>query len=132
MKKRFLSLALIGTFILTFSSVCYAGEYNFSNKKHSVDSNTWSYVGSAMKDSDTEYAELKITKIYDANGLDSNYTYIYAKATVNGTSTLIKKGDWRQVPIPSDYQKKGKGIMLYCMGHDPKLDCQISGYWNVH
>lgn len=71
----FLALALV----FAMSSVCFAAEFNFSTQKKDVDSNSYSYIGSAKKDSTTDYAELKLTKIYKANGDDSSYSYVYAK-----------------------------------------------------
>lgn len=133
MKKRLYALVMAFTLMVSMSCVCYAAEYNFSGYKKSVDSNSWTYIGSATKDSTTTYGELKVTKMYDASGnLSSWYSQVYAKATSNGTSTLVTKGSWYTIPIPSSYQAAGKSVSLYCMGHDPSLDCKISGYWNVH
>ena len=67
-EKRFLSFGLVLALMVALSSVCFAEEFNFSNLKKSVDSNSWSYIGSATKDSATENGELKITKMYDADG----------------------------------------------------------------
>lgn len=124
----FLALALV----FAMSSVCFAAEFNFSTQKKDVDSNSYSYIGSAKKDSTTDYAELKLTKIYKANGDDSSYSYVYAKANSNGTQTLIQKGSWVNVPIPAGAQAAGRTVNLYCKGHNPSLDCKISGFWNVH
>ena len=63
-EKRFLSFGLVLALMVALSSVCFAEEFNFSNLKKSVDSNSWSYIGSATKDSATENGELKITKIW--------------------------------------------------------------------
>ena len=132
-KKRILSLSLVFILALSLSTVCFASEYNFTNLKLSVDSNSWSYIGSATKSSTTTDGELKITKIYDADGNESfMYTQVYAKATSDGISTLVTKGEWCDVPIPSAYQSTGQSVSLYCKGHIPWLDCKISGYWNVH
>ena len=106
---------------------------DFSNLKKSVDSNSWSYIGSATKDSATENGELKITKMYDADGNETSlYSQVYAKATSSGTSTLVTSGSWYDVPIPSSFQAASKSVSLYCKGHIPWIDCKISGYWNVH
>lgn len=79
--------------MVALSSVCFAEEFDFSNLKKSVDSNSWSYIGSATKDSATENGELKITKMYDADGNETSlYSQVYAKATSSGTSTLVTSG----------------------------------------
>lgn len=133
LKNRVFSLCLVFALALSLTTVCFAAEYNFSSYKKSVDSNSWSYIGAATKGSATTDGELKITKIYDADGNESSlFSQVYAKATTDGTSTLVTKGDWYDVPIPSAYQAAGKSVSLYCMGHIPWLDCKISGYWNVH
>lgn len=97
----------------------------------------WSSVleiySSATKDSATENGELKITKMYDADGNETSlYSQVYAKATSSGTSTLVTSGSWYDVPIPSSFQAASKSVSLYCKGHIPWIDCKISGYWNVH
>ena len=132
-EKRFLSFGLVLALMVALSSVCFAEEFNFSNLKKSVDSNSWSYIGSATKDSATENGELKITKMYDADGNETSlYSQVYAKATSSGTSTLVTSGSWYDVPIPSSFQGASKSVSLYCKGHIPWIDCKISGYWNVH
>lgn len=131
-EKRFLSFGLVLALMVALSSVCFAEEFNFSNLKKSVDSNSWSYIGSATKDSATENGELKITKMYDADGNETSlYSQVYAKATSSGTSTLVTSGSWYDVPIPSSFQAASKSVSLYCKGHIPWIDCKISGYWNV-
>lgn len=153
LKKRIIPLILLLAMLLSLSAyaasprvmtilpaisfdgttVCFAEEFNFSNLKKSVDSNSWSYIGSATKDSATENGELKITKMYDADGNETSlYSQVYAKATSSGTSTLVTSGSWYDVPIPSSFQAASKSVSLYCKGHIPWIDCKISGYWNVH
>ena len=46
-EKRFLSFGLVLALMVALSSVCFAEEFDFSNLKKSVDSNSWSYIGSA-------------------------------------------------------------------------------------
>lgn len=50
-EKRFLSFGLVLALMVALSSVCFAEEFNFSNLKKSVDSNSWSYIGSADRKS---------------------------------------------------------------------------------
>lgn len=64
--------------------------------------------------------------------VDSNYKQIYVKGTSLGTGVLVTKGSWVEVPIPSGSSIKGNNILLYGKGHNPSLDCYVSGYWNVH
>lgn len=112
-EKRFLSFGLVLALMVALSSVCFAEEFNFSNLKKSVDSNSWSYIGSATKDSATENGELKITKMYDADGNETSlYSQVYAKATSSGTSTLVTSGSWYDVPIPSSFQAASKSVSL--------------------
>ena len=40
-EKRFLSFGLVLALMVALSSVCFAEEFNFSNLKKSVDSNSW-------------------------------------------------------------------------------------------
>lgn len=116
-EKRFLSFGLVLALMVALSSVCFAEEFDFSNLKKSVDSNSWSYIGSATKDSATENGELKITKMYDADGNETSlYSQVYAKATSSGTSTLVTSGSWYDVPIPSSFQAASKSVSLYCKG----------------
>ena len=120
-EKRFLSFGLVLALMVALSSVCFAEEFNFSNLKKSVDSNSWSYIGSATKDSATENGELKITKMYDADGNETSlYSQVYAKATSSGTSTLVTSGSWYDVPIPSSFQAASKsGTFLGSIAKSP-------------
>lgn len=68
-EKRFLSFGLVLALMVALSSVCFAEEFNFSNLKKSVDSNSWSYIGSATKDSATENGELKSPKCMTLMGM---------------------------------------------------------------
>ncbi|MDR2044971.1 MAG: hypothetical protein LBQ15_11570 [Clostridium sp.] len=131
--KHFLSMSLVLALVFVMPSVCFAAEYDFSSVKKSVDSNSWSYIGSATKDKAGSVGEIKVTKMYDADGNESSsYSQVYAKATGNGTSKLVTKGSWYEVAIPAASQSQGSSVGLYCQGHTPWLDCKISGYWNVH
>lgn len=118
--------------VLLTSGVCLAAECNFTNDKKFVDSNSWTYVCSAVKDADGTLAAVKITTMYDANGKVASYQQVYVRATSSGAEKLVTKGTWIDVSIPSGSQKKGNAVALYCKGHNPSLDCYISGYWNVH
>ena len=130
MRKKILVL-LVLLFAFSIVGTCLAGELSF-NKKF-VDSNSWTLIGSAVKDSDGSYGEVRISKMYDSNQEEAaNYKKLKVKAAPNGNQTLVYKGDWCEVPIPLAYQLKGTSIQLFGMGNDPSLDCYITGYWNVH
>lgn len=129
--KRLFSISFVFVLILSASIGCFAGEQSFLLRF--VDSNQWSYITAATKDRNGTYGEIKVDAIYDADvSLDNNYSKVYAKATTDGTSTLVNRGEWVEVAIPSGYQSAGTEVKLYCMGHTPWLDCYINGLWNVH
>ena len=116
-EKRFLSFGLVLALMVALSSVCFAEEFDFSNLKKSVDSNSWSYIGSATKDSATENGELKITKMYDADGNETSlYSQVYAKATSSGTSTLVTSGSWYDVPFPPLFRQLAKVLACTARG----------------
>ena len=48
-EKRFLSFGLVLALMVALSSVCFAEEFDFSNLKKSVDSNSWSYIGDKVQ-----------------------------------------------------------------------------------
>ena len=101
-------------------------------KEKFVDSNSYTIITSAIKEDVSSTPEVKITAIYNANKEDCDYKKIYVKASSVGTEVLVTKGSWIEVPVPDSLNKAGNGIVLYGKGHDPKLDCYVSGYWNVH
>lgn len=131
-KKMKLTLCAI-LMIISSCKVCLAGEYDFSNIRKHVDSNSFSYIGVATKDSTSSTAALKVTRMYNPGG-GENYSFkkLYARATDTGNSTYVTKGKWVDITIPSSYRKVGSRVRLYCKGNNPSLDCDISGYWNVH
>ena len=116
-EKRFLSFGLVLALMVALSSVCFAEEFDFSNLKKSVDSNSWSYIGSATKDSATENGELKITKMYDADGNETSlYSQVYAKATSSGTSTLVTSGSCTMFPFPPLFRQLAKVLACTARG----------------
>ncbi len=128
-KKRLVLLVLLFSFSIV--GTCLAGELSF-NKKF-VDSNSWTLIGSAVKDSYGSYGEVRILKMYNANQEeDADYKKLKVKAAPNGEQTLAYKGRWCEVSIPLAYQLEGTSIQLFGMGNDSTLDCYITGYWNVH
>ena len=130
--RCFVSSGMAAVIVIAMSITCIAAESNFSNEKKFVDSNTYTSITYAVRDDVNSTPEVKITAIYDADKQDSNYKQIYVKASSFGTETLVTKGKWMDVPIPSIVNIKGNNIYLYGKGHNPSLDCYVSGYWNVH
>lgn len=128
--KRILSILSVFLLIAAMITIVSATEVSFA--KRYVDSNEWRYVTTAKKETETTTASILITAIYKADGSPSNYWRLYAKATNGGPSRYIEKNVWYSISIPDTYQKAGKYVSLYLMGHDPSLDCQVSGYWVVH
>ena len=118
-------LIMIGTVVGT-----NVAETQFSAKY--VDSNEFTYVCRAQQYSYSDYAALKITQIYKADGSTSNYKRVHCKSMLVDEVVLVEKGTWMDIPIHSSVKGAGKNNDLYAMGHDPSLDCKISGYWNVH
>ncbi len=131
-KKLFFTLGVAMILAMAIGITCFAAESNFSDEKIFVDSNQYTYITSAVKDNANSTPEVKITAIYDANKNDSDYRQIYVRGTSIGTSILVSKGSWVEVPIPSGANRVGNNILLYGKGHNPSLDCYVSGYWNAH
>lgn len=61
MRKCLISLCIAFVLMVNMHNTVDAAEYNFASMKKFVDSNQWTYVGTAAKDSSTSNAELKIT-----------------------------------------------------------------------
>lgn len=116
--------------IVSSITVAYAAETTFT--KRLVDSNSYSYITAATKETTSTTAAVNITDIYKADGSASSYTTVYVKATTTGTGSSVVKGSSYDIAIPSGYQAKGSYVSMYSQGNTPWLDCQISGYWNVH
>ena len=128
LKLRVSAICIICLSII-MTSICFANELSFNRKF--VDSNQYTTIGSATKSANGTYGEIKVQTIYNANLVDSGYQQVYAKV-LNGSAVLITRGSWYTVPIPSAYQHAGSNVLLKCKGHNPALDCYITGYWNVH
>lgn len=129
-KRRVFSVLIVIVLILSVTSVVFATEHTF--ERTHVDSNMWTFITSPSKSTFSTTGDLRITNLYTADGSNSNYRYVYAKATDNGSSVLAQKGYTTEVPIPAGYQSVGSYVRLYLMGHDPRLDCKASGTWSVH
>jgi hypothetical protein len=133
MKKRLVILIAITALLASmFSISAYANELQITKKY--VDSNTWTNVGSAVKTSTStySYATVKITALYKADGSSSGYQQLKVKVTLDGTSKVLTKGTNYDITLPSSHIYAGASISYYCMGNDPALDCQASGYFDSH
>lgn len=128
-KKIIVSIfVLVMLFAITITA--NAAEMLFTSKY--VDSNTYSEISTSTKQNSGSYGTVQITNIYKADGSSSDYQCVYCKATKNGEVKLVYKGNWVDLKLPGDYQMPGRGVTLFAMGHNPKLDCRISGYWSAH
>lgn len=130
MKKKLISILLTLAILVGTSVSTRANEVYYTERD--VDSNTYTKVIDASKSGYSKTATIKITNIYKADGSASNYKCVYCKATSRGTPLLIYSGSWYDIEIPSDKRDRGASVPLYAQGHDPRFDCKISGYWNVH
>lgn len=120
-------------FCLTALVLCTAAlakEVEYSKKL--VNGNEYTYVTKATKETRSSTAAVHVTNIDKADGYDSIYTYLWVRATSDGSGTQIAKGSSYDIAIPSAYQAKGKTVEMYAKGNVPFLDCTITGYWNVH
>ncbi len=128
--KRILSILSVFLLIAAMITIVSATEVSFT--KRYVDSNEWTFVTTAKKQTTTTTASIYVTAIYKKDGSDSDYWRLYARASSTGSSKLITSGSWCDLTIPTAYRDAGKFVPLELMGHDPSLDCQVSGYWVVH
>lgn len=130
-KLRTVVLTLCLVVLMASMAVSVLGtEVTFSKKY--VDSNTYTGIAAATKETTTSTACVYISAIYKADGSASTYSRLYAMATYVGESKVIRSGRSTDIPIPADYQGAGNYIVLYLMGYDPSLDCRVSGSWSVH
>lgn len=130
LRKSALSIAITVLLLVSCTFVASATEAIFT--KRSVDSNSYSYITTAKKETTSTTASVQVTNIYKADGSSSWYTTVYAKATSTGTPLSVVKGKYYDLTIPSSNRSAGSWVPLYSMGNVPWLDCQISGYWIVH
>lgn len=100
--------------------------------KKAVDSNSYTYITGATKETTTTYAGVQISDIYKADGSSSSYNNVYVKACTTGYGLSATKGRYLDLTIPSGYRAAGSYVTLYAKGNVPWLDCKISGYWIVH
>lgn len=104
--------------------------------KKFVDSNQWTTIINAKKDSTSGFCSVTIDDIYDADGNDCDYKKIKAvcynskKVAVNKSSYTVTKGKMCIMGYKSGFSVIGKTMTLKAMGNNPSLDCKISGAFN--
>ncbi len=147
--KNFLVTVCSMALVLSFSvAVPYASEIDENQEisllasnatavsfdKVYVDSNSDSSIATKVMTQTKTYAEVKVTYIYDAQGvISTEYKKVKVKATRNGEYFVVTKGaNWKQIDIPIAYQFPGASIIMYAMGNNSSKDCMISGYWMVY
>ena len=126
MTRRKISCILLAVFILTACLPVSAREVTFSKKF--VDSNQWTYVTSATSESwDVKEGAVYIGDMFASDGSYAGYQNVWVKSDDNPQVLAVRRA-WVNVPFRVGmYNKK-----LYAMGHNPAIDCLITGYWNVH
>ena len=147
--KNFLVTVCSMALVLSFSvAVPYASEIDenqdisllasnataVSFNKVYVDSNSDSSITTKVMTQTKTYAEVKVSHIYDAQGvISTEYKKVKVKATKDGEYYVVTKGaNWKQIDIPSAYQFPGASITMYAMGNNSSKDCMISGYWMLY
>jgi hypothetical protein len=131
-KKLIILITITALFVSVFSISAYASELQISKKY--VDSNSYTFVGNAARSSATyNYATVKITALYNADGTSSNYQRLRVRIGGGGESGwVLVKGTSYDLNMPTTYRPTGTIVPYFCKGNDPALDCQASGYFNSH
>lgn len=128
--KTVVSFLLVAMLLMTMVTSVYAGTASFL--KQDVDSNTWSLITVTANSSGSSTGTLLISNLYKADGSNSNYTTVFAKATSDGTYIGASKGRDYSLDIPATYRVRNTPVELYARGNWPWLDCQMSGHWTVN
>lgn len=142
--KKALVIALSGAIFATSTANAAVSKFN----KSYVDSNQWTKVASASKETNSELVRVKISAIYKANGNASNYKRVkgYIGLSSNGYMVTNTKRCWKVDSVDDDgkqydgytlfsvkydqYRYRGTKLAFVAMGNDPSLDCRISGKVN--
>lgn len=127
--KNSIAIVIAMFIIISTNLVCKAQVSNFA--KAYVDSNTYSYVTSATASSYSTTARVMVTNIFKADGSNSNYKQVYCKVN-SGIPVLVTIGSYYKLGVPSSNRGAGKAISLYAMGHDPSLDCRVTGIFDAN
>ncbi|CVI65590.1 hypothetical protein NDGK_00260 [Clostridiales bacterium CHKCI001] len=138
MRKKFLSIMLAISFIISMSSVASAQAVSFPYTR--VDDNEITPLASAKKDITSNFVYVSLYQILRVDGTYTGYQQIYGyvlhngqvigSATLRGATTgggVVVNNQIicnRQIPAGS--------IVNFCgMGHTPGLDCLASGIFNA-
>ncbi|MBD5553788.1 MAG: hypothetical protein HDQ95_00155 [Roseburia sp.] len=122
-------LMLLGADSTVFATVVYDGAIAMFSKEY-VDSNEWTYICYSIRSSRTTDLEVKISKIYKADGSDSNYKKVKVYCSGGGydfSTKIAQLNTTVSYEVPVGYGASGTTYKLYAMGNDPSLDCQITG-----
>ncbi|MBP5623577.1 MAG: hypothetical protein J6X36_01755 [Lachnospiraceae bacterium] len=127
----FLSV-LISTTITAKASTYSDGPFTYFFNQY-VDSNQYTYVCSSYGSGWVDHLQVYVGAIYKANGSESNYKKVYVMPSAGGNSLdsrLLKVGNTSYYSIPAAYQGNDVTSQLFAMGHNPSLDCQITGLFS--
>lgn len=133
MKKTIVVVAAI-VCVLSVGIEVLAASKTFS--KAFVDSNQWTSIVSARKDSTSGFCSVTVDDIYDADGNTCNYKkvkvvcYNTTNVAVNNSSYTATKGKMCIMGYKSGFNVVGRTMTLKAMGNNPSLDCKISGAFN--
>ena len=130
-KLRTVVLTLCLVVLMASMAVSVLGTEVVFTRKY-VDSNTYSNVAAGFTETDSETATVYVSNIYKANGDPSDYTRVWAKAAYDGQARRVTINTYTTLTIPDSNRGSSRYLILYMMGNDPSLDCQVSGYWIIH
>ena len=127
----FLSV-LISTTITAKASTYSDGHFTYFFNQY-LERNQYTYVCSSYGSGWVDHLQVYVGAIYKANGSESNYKKVYVMPSAGGNSLdsrLLKVGNTSYYSIPAAYQGNDVTSQLFAMGHNPSLDCQITGLFS--
>lgn len=126
-RKKIATLMLVGIFALTNAVGAIAATKDIVFKF--VDSNSYTYLDDVTKASQTDYASVKITKFYKADGTPTTaYDQLYVQCGSTGGQAgevLCLTGTTKNLTLKGTNNKKGTVLYFYGKGHNPALDCYV-------
>lgn len=142
MKKIMKNVGIIALAIATcmlpqinaLATVIHNGPIAIFNKQY-VDSNEWTYVCYTSDTVSSKEVSIKIDTIYTASGAESLYQKVKVSPSFGNTlqaSTTLELNKKLYYTIPLAYRNAGNQYLLFAMGNNPALDCQISGFFTAH
>lgn len=137
MKKTIISILTIlaiylSTNLIAKASIVESGCFTYFFKQY-VDSNEYTYICSSTSSGWLDGVQISLGAIYKANGSESNYKKVYVMPHTNGTtleSRLLNVNTSTYYSVPAAYQGNNVSSQLFAMGHNPSLDCQITGIFS--